>query len=563
VGRVARDASHPVISRRSFLRRAASGAALLPLGSRLTQAFLSPEVLYNGITLGTPWPPRRRFPDEHPVLPPYLADPPRVIPIDVGRQLFIDDFLIEETSLTRSWHAATYHPANPILRPDTEWERRDDANERNKRTTNPAAMPFSDGVFFDPKDRLFKMWYMAGYGMFTCLATSTDGITWRRPSFDVVPGTNIVHEPTRDSSTVWLDHGERDPRRRYKMAFYYDRRLRTSVSADGVHWNDVGATPETGDRSTFFLNPFRNVWVFSLRANQFNSSINGRYRQYWESPTFDASPAWRDSDPVAWVKADSADFSRPGMPTVAELYNLDCVGYESVMLGLFSVWRGETSIREKINELTVGFSRDGFHWSRPDRTTFVGVSDEVGSWNWGNIQSAGGCCTIVGDRLYFYVSGRQGRPGTQEPGVCSTGLATLRRDGFASMDRGADRTNIRRQPDSPAGLLTTRPIRFSGTHLFVNADVDGGDLRVEVLDRGGRVLAPFTRENCRPLNANGTRLPVSWAKGTIGDLAGQEVRLRFSLSRGSLYAFWVSPSETGRSRGYAAAGGPGIEGPTD
>ena len=49
----------------------------------------------------------------------------------------------------------------------------------------------------------------------------------------------------------------------------------------------------------------------------------------------------------------------------SELYNLDCVAYESVMLGLFSVWRGESGMREKINEVTLGFSRDGFHWHRP------------------------------------------------------------------------------------------------------------------------------------------------------------------------------------------------------
>ncbi len=533
----------------------------MPLGSRFD--FAAPETLYNGITLGTPWPPRRRFPDEHPVLPPYLASPPAVVPIDVGRQLFVDDFLVEDTTLARTWHHAEYHPANPILRPDTEWERRDDANERNHRPTNPAAMVFSDGVFFDPKDSLFKMWYMAGYGMFTCLATSADGVTWQRPSFDVVPGTNIVHKPTRDSSTVWLDLNERDPKRRYKMSYWYDHRLTLSVSPDGIHWTDLGMTAETGDRSTFFYNPFRDVWVFSLRANQFNSSISGRYRRYWETRAFDIAPTWSDRDSVAWVKADSADFSRPGMPTVAELYNLDCVAYESVMLGLFSIWRGETSIREKINEITVGFSRDGFHWHRPDRSTFIGVSDEQGSWNWGNIQSAGGCCTIVGDRLHFYVSGRQGRPGTDEPGVCSTGLATLRRDGFASMDWIPEEARVIRRPSPARATLTTRPIRFTGKQLFVNAAAKGGDLRVEVLDRNGRVIEPFTQQACVPVNGDGTRLAVTWAKGSLGDLAGQDVRLRFSMNRGRLYAFWVSPDASGRSRGYAAAGGPGIQGPTD
>ncbi len=42
-------------------------------------------------------------------------------------------------------------------------------------------MVFSDGVFFDPADRLFKMWYMAGYQQHTALAMSTDGIAWTAP----------------------------------------------------------------------------------------------------------------------------------------------------------------------------------------------------------------------------------------------------------------------------------------------------------------------------------------------------------------------------------------------
>lgn len=551
-----------MISRRSFLRGAAAGAFAWPF--RAAPAWAAPEVLYNGIILGSPWPPRRRYADEYPVTPPYLAHPPSVIPIDVGRQLFVDDFLIEETSLARTWHQATYHPANPILHPDTAWERRDDPNEWNKRPTNPSAMVFSDGVFFDPADRLFKMWYMGGYGMATCLATSHDGIAWQRPAFDVVAGTNIVNTQGRDSTTVWLDLHEPDPRRRYKMSLWFDHALILWTSPDGIHWNRIGETGRTADRTTFFRNPFRQVWVFSLRANQFaeGSAISGRYREYWESRDFAPAPAWTPA-PVAWVKADTEDFSRPDVTTRPELYNLDCVAYESVMLGLFSVWRGETAVREKINEVTVGFSRDGFHWDRPNRRTFIGVSDEAGSWNWGNVQSAGGCCLIVGDALHFYVSGRQGRPGTNEPGVCSTGLATLRRDGFASMDWLADAPARRAGSATSPGHLITRPIRFSGSHLFVNADLEGGELRAEVLDQSGRVLAPFNRDASIPVTGNGTRLAVNWTKGSLADVASQEVRLRFTMTRGRLYSFWVSRDATGRSRGYPAAGGPEFQGPTD
>jgi hypothetical protein len=39
------------------------------------------------------------------------------------------------------------------------------------------------------------------------------------------------------------------------------------------------------------------------------------------------------------------------------------------------------------------------------------------------VQSAGGCCLVVGDRLYFYVSGRAGVKGSPTSGVSTTGLA--------------------------------------------------------------------------------------------------------------------------------------------
>ena len=40
----------------------------------------------------------------------------------------------------------------------------------------------------------------------------------------------------------------------------------------------------------------------------------------------------------------------------------------------------------------------------------------------------------------------------------------------------------------------------------------------------------------------------------VSAFANRPVRLRFHLRNGRLYAFWVSPSETGASRGYLAAG---------
>jgi hypothetical protein len=499
------------------------------------------QVLYNGITLPTPWPPKTAQLPHDPVTPPYLVTPPDVIPIDVGRQLFVDDFLIQETNLQRTYHLAEYHPQTPVLVPDKPWEMTE---------PNPCAMVFSDGVFYDPKDRLFKMWYMAGYVAGTGYATSEDGIHWTKPELDVVPGTNLVQKGWRDSSTVWLDLVTDDPQSRFKMAYFTGGNLVLQTSPDGIHWSEPVRSGPTGDRTTFNYNPFLKKWVYGIRAG---ASGFGRIRQVWEAADFLRDAQWKSSEPVLWVGADNADPQREDLKTPPQLYNLDCVAYESLLLGLFTIWRGQPSDRAKPNEVCVGFSRDGFHWHRPDRRPFNPVSEKQGDWNWGNVQSAGGGCLIVGDQLYFYVSARKGIPGSRSSGVCTTGLATLRRDGFASLD-AAD----------TQGTVTTRPIRFQGRYLFVNADVDGGELRAEVLDAAGQPIAPFTRDKCVAVREDATRAQVRWEGAEdLSRLSGQPVRLRFSLTKGSLYAFWVTPDSSGASHGYVAAGGPGLDGPVD
>ena len=205
---------------------------------------------------------------------------------------------------------------------------------------------------------------------------------------------------------------------------------------------------------------------------------------------------------------------------------------------------------QKRNEVLLGFSRDGFHWHRPCRRAFAGAEEKDGAWNWGNVQAAGGGCLVVGDKLYFYVSGREPSKPKRR---CTTGLAILRRDGFASMDVA----------DTP-GTLTTRPVRFSGRYLFVNVDTKGGSLRAEVIDDEGNVIEPFGKSNCIPISYDKTLAAVRW-KGAddLSAISGKTVRFRFHLDKGSLYAFWVSPDTSGASHGYVAAGGPGLTGLKD
>lgn len=522
-------------------------------------ATVQAETLYNGIVLPKPWPPRDQvLSTEPPETPPYLASPPRVIPIDVGRQLFVDHFLIESTDLRRTFHAAEPYARNPVIRPDKPWERLDQLPRAQSRA-------YSDGIWYDPADRLFKAWYVGAANTKTMYATSLDGVKWEKPVLDVVAGTNVVYVAKRDSSTVWLDHEETNPARRFKFLYStgHEQPLALHVSPDGIHWGaEVARTPNIGDRSTFFWNPFRRVWVLSLKQNTPGRADAQRYkvsgtqvrnRMYREHADLLTALQWKPEDVVPWVGADRLDPSRVELSARSELYNLDAVAYESVLVGLFSIWRGQPDRDErwKPNDVAVGFSRDGFHWHRADRQPLLAVSEDPTAWNFGNVQSVGGGCLVVGDRIYFYMSGRAGPP--NGAGNDATGLATLRRDGFVSMDAG-----------DAGGVLTTRPVSFRGSHLFVNTNSVQGELTVEVLDANGEVVAPFSRENCLPVRADNTLQDIRW-KGAadLAAIAGRPVRFRFHLRAGSLYSFWVSPDKSGASHGYVGAGGPGFSGATD
>lgn len=529
--------------------------------------------LYNGIQLpDSCWPPRNADDSSYEELAvPYLETPPAVIPIDVGRQLFVDDFLIESTNLTRCFGKPEVHPQSPVLVPQTD-EELDAGN-------CPMAAPFNDGVWYDPEDELFKMWYMPGWFHSTALAVSEDGLHWERPDLDVVPGTNLVWPNRdgydRDGCLVWLDHDTNDLEKRFKMFQFYRYYAKGTLtgegwlhtSPDGIHWTNPVVTTNVGDNTSFFYNPFRQKWCMSVRRE---SALKLRARFYCERDTFLEGAQWNiEGDEVFWQRADNLDLpdsARSDHPVA--LYDLNVTPYESLMLGMFAIFRGpENHICEeegvpKMIDLELGYSRDGFHFSRPYRTPFLASTRRIGDWNRAYLHAVGGICLVVSDQLFIYFTGfsglspklkatEVGTPGLSRRVMyagANTGLATLRRDGLASMDAGAK-----------CGKITTRPIVFRGDRLFVNVSNLHGELRVAVLDQRGKPIAGLDACDCAPLRVDSTCARVEWISGTeLGAVAGQPVRFRFDLRRGQLFSFWVTDDPNGASYGYMAAGGPGF-----
>jgi hypothetical protein len=221
--------------------------------------------------------------------------------------------------------------------------------------------------------------------------------------------------------------------------------------------------------------------------------------------------------PLAWLGADSADPPNPdvGARFPAEMYNVDGANYESVNIFFMAIFRGfgggGDRVTGELNELHLGFSRDGFQAYRPlPRRAFMAPSWPEASWHHTNVQSVGGGVVLADeDTLRIYASSRSGLPHTglhHSPGGNRTmGFATIRRDGWASVTDSGEcgkRTNASNHyviAEPQPGELLTRRLIFEPhlTHLFVNAEIArGGFLTVELVDEGEPEAVCFFTRPC-------------------------------------------------------------------
>ena len=529
------------------------------------------KTLYNGIRLPDTWPPRNyKSSSTTPMDCPYLTtDHPAVVPIDFGRQLLFDDFLIaSKEGLERVFYQPVKFAGNPIL-PLTN------SMEQNANHLHGAG-PKDGGVWWDPRDAVFKMWYEAGWLFKMAYATSEDGITWTKPKLKSNGHNELVslqnYQP--NSCDVVIDYDTTDEYR-YKMFFRepndkaknYNYNGIVFVSTDGIEWTKATNTGPCGDRSSMFYNPFRKKWVYSIRSSADVLSIGDgdRMRYYKECDNLLAGASWNNSskgtDVVFWCRADSKDQKDPNINIAPQLYNIDAVAYESVMLGIHEILVDNNDVaknagRPKVTDLKLAFSRDGFHWDRPDRRAFIASTRTLGSWDRGYVQPCGGICSIYGDKLVFWYIGFAGDPSRagESPAMHSnmrTGVATMRRDGFASL--------------KGSGSFTTVPIKFNyGKYLFVNADCKSSQLTAEILTEDGAVVPGFEKANCIPFTGDSTIEQLKWNGGkTLQQFEGQTFRIKFYLTGGELYSFWVSQSVDGCSFGFVAGGGPGFKSNVD
>jgi hypothetical protein len=256
-----------------------------------------------------------------------------------------------------------------------------------------------------------------------------------------------------------------------------------------------------------------------------------------------------------------------------EFYTMLAFPYEDMYVGLLLVFyasyeynRIGLANQSGPAEIQLVASRDLIDWYRlGDREPFI-PKGKIGDFDWG----MSWYCSlpiVQNDKLLFYYTGVVHNHGGEKdvqvwqdmkakvesgalPGLCSIGLATLRRDGFVSLDAG----------DEP-GTVLTKPISWPENGvLHINADASGGEVEVCLCQPDGTPYEGF--EHSMPITDDNTDCVVVWPQsesrafsehthGTaaeapvargIGNTIRPEapVRLKIAAKNASIFSFWIT-----------------------
>ncbi|MHC4879260.1 MAG: hypothetical protein ACYTGL_22625 [Planctomycetota bacterium] len=454
--------------------------------------------------------------------------------LDVGSQtqLFCDDLLIDSKDGVRHrlHQPRKANDGQPVLLLDQPWEE--------------LGTPILGTVLRD--NGRFRLWYRGGgrgpTGGIWCYAESDDGLAWKKPSLGLLEhegsrANNIYVIGQPQAFTPFVDPNEDDPTRRYKSAINSPR-IDTALasSRDGLRWKayrqGAAITGRASDTiSQVLWDPFAEVYRLYTRTD-YGTARTGEVRGTRDMVAAADSDL---SDPASWhtvrewclgwERGDS-DYHRQ-----RQLYSVNGFVHAGVQFAL--IWTLETGDGETMNArlaTTRGDRPWDLRWTYGDQPLIP--RGEPGRFDCHWIQPAPGIVTWKDRHWLYYVGLARTHAGQWSPKLTGPkggiGLATIRRDGFISVYAGPQE-----------GTLTTRPLKFDGKRLAINAVTTAtGSVRVEIQNAAGQPLRGFSLADCTPFNGDDLNGIIRWNNNsTINSLAGQTVRLRFVMKDADVYAF--------------------------
>ncbi len=458
-------------------------------------------------------------------------------------KLLVDDhFIAHKVNVSRVYHAFEKHEANPLLRADTPWE----------GTTSY----LYGTVLPSEKGSGYRMWYhswaMREYRML--YATSRDGLQWEKPALGLVDfkgstQNNILFRHTHENHSPQVIHTpwDKDPARRYKFIYYeYGRtppHFTTSgyygmTSPDGVHWNvakdmkplfgdygDVGnfVWDALGNRYMGWPKKFDDVRGFRRRCVGFTTTTDF---ENWPASTLVLTP---DTFDDRWVTKDAHKDAH------TDFYGMSGFAYESMYIGflwVFPITDGKNDGPIFVELVT---SHDGEHWARQEkpRTPILPLGAD-GAGDDGMVFTPNHPLVEDGAIKLYY--GGFDVTHSAGDGNAAIGLATLRKDGFASLDAG-----------SKEGTILCKPLLVAGESLAINYRSNQGWLKVEIVDEQGEVVVGYSRDDCTPLTGDSLDETVSWGTRNRLPQTGKPIQICLILRDAAVYSFRVGDNTTGSS----------------
>ena len=243
--------------------------------------------------------------------------------------------------------------------------------------------------------------------------------------------------------------------------------------------------------------------------------------------------AWAESDNgIHWrneqlvLRADKQD------PPTANIQFMHVIQHGGYYIGFITMHDEAGHFRTQLT-----WSGDGLKWNRPWREPWLDIGTGE-DFDRGMV--TGPVDPIFWEKeMWFPYGGFPIRHDTQETDwISAIGIATLRVDGFAAWEAGAE-----------SGELVTQPFGCNGDRLFVNAEAQDGFLHVEVLDENGNLLEGFEASSCSVVTTDTLAKEndgwIRWTKeADLRRVQGKQIQLRFTLQNARLYSFRVADEKS-------------------